>query len=248
MNLYFPKISIITVVYNHKLQFQKTINEIVNIDYPNFEYIVIDGGSTDGTMELLKQYENKITKYISEPDNGLYDAMNKGISFASGEYLWFINAGDLPFNRNILKNVFTENQEFADFYYGQTNIIDNIGNTLRTRRLKAPQVLNWKSFKKGMLVCHQSMIIKKEKVPNFDLTYRYSADFDWAIKCLKASGKITNTHLTISKFLEGGKTRKTLIPGLLERFRIMVIHYGFLTTLFNHIFICGRLLFHIIKK
>ena len=113
-----------------------------------------------------------------------------------------------------------------DIIYGETSIIDENGNSLGRRRLKAPDKLSWKSFRMGMLVCHQSFITKRTIVPLYDLTYRYSADFDWCIRCMKQANKIYNTRMTLSNFLEGGVSTTQHKASLKERYEIMCKYYG----------------------
>ena len=101
-----PQLSIITINYNNLAGLQKTFESVFNQTFQDFEYIVIDGGSTDGSKELIEQYHDKIDYWVSEPDSGIYNAMNKGIVRANGEYLQFLNSGDSLLGENILKNVF----------------------------------------------------------------------------------------------------------------------------------------------
>lgn len=243
-----PLISIITVVFNSAGFIEKTIQEVINQSYPNIEYIIIDGGSTDGTIEVLRKYSNYIFYWVSESDTGLYDAMNKGMVNATGDYLWFINSGDLPFDLTILDNVFRAKKQFADIYYGETEIIDPNGETIGMRRHKAPEKLNWKSLLKGMKVSHQSIIVKKEIATPYNLEYKLSADFDWLIKVLKKAKSIENTGLILSKFMDGGLTKKNLIPGLKERFQIMANNYGYFSTVFSHFLLAVKLAFYYLKK
>jgi glycosyltransferase involved in cell wall biosynthesis len=140
-----PKVSIITIVFNGIDTLEKTILSITNQTYPNIEYIIVDGASTDGTIDLIKAHSNVITRWISEPDKGLYDAMNKGIDLATGDYLWFINSGDVIFAPTTLSQIFNNNK-IADIYYGDTVMIGNDGNEIGKRRLSPPKNLNWKQF------------------------------------------------------------------------------------------------------
>ena len=231
-----PKLSVITVVYNSENLIEKTIQSIINQTYSNIEYIIIDGASTDSTMEIVNHYSNKISKIISEPDNGLYYAMNKGLDVASGDYVLFINAGDMLCDTNIVSEIFFNQQATqADVIYGDTDIIDNKGKIIHERRHRPPEKLKFKSFKRGMLVCHQSFIAKKSLAPHYDTNFRYAADYDWCVKILKQSKKNYNANLTISFFLEGGQTRKTIIPGLKERFKSMKNNYGIMSAIFWNI-------------
>ncbi|RLD75618.1 MAG: glycosyltransferase [Bacteroidetes bacterium] len=243
-----PLISIITVVYNSVGFIEKTIQSIINQSYPNIEYIVIDGGSNDGTIEILRKYNEYIYYWLSEKDTGLYDAMNKGMKNSLGDYLWFINSGDLPFDLSILDNVFRGKQSFADVYYGETELIDPNGKTIGMRRHKVPKMLNWKILVKGMKVSHQSIIVKKDKAITYNLEYKLSADFDWMIKVLKKAKSIENTGLILSKFMEGGLTKKNLIPGLKERFKIMVENYGYFLTISSHFILAAKLAFYYLKN
>jgi glycosyltransferase involved in cell wall biosynthesis len=252
-----PLVTFITVVYNGVSELEATIKSILSQTEKRFEYFIIDGASTDGTIELIKKYESQITGWISEPDNGLYDAMNKGIKLGSGEYLWFMNAGDLVYDNNTLKKIFTQLEktigntqlamEIPDVVYGETEIIDEEGKSLGQRRLKAPEKLNWKSLQRGMVVCHQSFIVKREKCEAYNLHYRFAADVDWMIRVLKKSKNIYNSKMRLCKFKSGGLTYKNIRNGLKERFRIMVNHYGLIKTLFNHLVLGTNLFFYYLR-
>ncbi len=243
-----PLVSIITVVYNSELYIEKTILSIINQEYSQFEFIIVDGGSTDRTIEIIQKYEKFITKWISEKDNGLYDAMNKGIKMASGEYLWFINSGDEVYSNTVLQEILPNAHFLPDIIYGETEIIDYKGQSLGMRRHSAPEKLNWKSLKHGMLVCHQSFIVKKEIVEDYNLNYKYSSDFEWLIRILKKAATIHNSGLILSKFMDGGQTSRTLIPGLKERFKIMIKNYGLITTILNHFLFAIKLAFFFVKN
>lgn len=243
-----PKISIITVVYNSRKFIEKTILSIVQQKCRDFEYLVIDGGSTDGTLEVIEKYEHQIDKWICEPDKGIYDAMNKAINIAEGDFLWFINSGDLIFSQETVCSILKFMEQKADIIYGETEIIDQNGETVGMRRLKSPNKLNWKKFRYGMLVCHQSILIRRTIVSNFNLRYKYSADFDWVIDAMKKTDNIANTQLKLSKFMKGGQTAKTILPGLVERFRIMTKYYGLISTVFSHFYIFYRLISHLIAR
>ena len=237
-----PKISIITVVFNSRSLIEATMNSVLEQTYSPIEYIIVDGGSTDGTVQLIEQYRSKLDVFLSEKDNGIYDAMNKGLQRATGEYVLFMNAGDLFFDVSVLEQVFAGGNH-ADVYYGNTKIIDKEGNILGDRRLKPPVVLDWRSLRFGMCVCHQSFIAKRSLCEPYNLKYRLSADIDWVIRVLKQAQTIKNSRITISKFLEGGSSAKGRLIALVERFKIMVKYYGLLPTVFNHIYITVRFLF-----
>ncbi len=232
-----PKFSIITVTFNAGATLEDTIQSVITQSYRNLEYIIIDGGSKDRTLDIIERYRTHIHAVVSEPDQGLYDAMNKGLKLATGDYICFLNAGDeLHEDDTLLLMVhsITENA-LPDVLYGETAIVDEEGHFLRMRRLSAPERLTWKSFRNGMLVCHQAFFARRDLAEPFDLKYRFSADFDWCIRIMKKSQALHNTHLTLIDYLNEGMTTRNRKASLKERFRIMCKHYGYISTILRHL-------------
>lgn len=238
-----PKFSVITVTYNAEKVLEDTILSVISQTYHHVEYIIVDGASKDSTMTIVEQYRDRIARVVSEPDKGLYDAMNKGISLATGDYLCFLNAGDsFHEDATLQKMVHSINStELPDVLYGETALVDAQRHFLRMRRLSTPEVLTWKSFRQGMLVCHQAFFARRTLVEPYDLKYRFSADFDWCIRIMKRSRTLHNTHLTLIDYLEEGMTTQNRKASLKERFRIMARHYGLLSTSLHHAWFIIRL-------
>ena len=254
-----PKVSVITVVFNARHELEKTLSSIRAQQYPNIEYLIIDGGSKDGTLEIISQNKDLISYWVSEPDKGLYDAMNKGLQAATGDYVWFINAGDQIYSPDTLNNIFDIRQgpgqsptpsdnQYADIYYGDTMIVDENYSEIGLRRLRPPKNLTWKSFRWGMLVCHQSILVRRNLADLYDLSLPHSADFDWVIKALKKTNRIENTGMILAAFLDGGQSKKTIQPSLTERLRSMASHYGLLPSLLRHIPITIRFFLYVVKN
>ena len=220
------KISIITVVFNSEKYIRRTIESIVGQDYPALEYIIIDGKSKDSTMQIVEEYRDRIAVVVSEPDKGLYDAMNKGLRLATGDYVLYINSGDVLSSPHLLSDIFDTAPADSDVIYGDTHITDEDGNILHSRRHRPPEHLSWKDYKRGMLVCHQSFIARRSLCEEYDTNYRYAADFDWCLNVLSKSKTVTNYGKEISLFMDGGQTKRTIVPGLKERYRIMCKYYG----------------------
>ena len=231
-----PKFSVITVTYNAEKVLEDTLQSVISQTYRHVEYIIVDGASKDGTIKIIDKYRERIHTVVSEPDKGLYDAMNKGIALATGNYLCFLNAGDSFHEDDTLQQMVhsIKGNELPDILYGETAIVDQQSHFLRMRRLSAPEVLSWKSFKQGMLVCHQAFFAKRDLVEPYDLNYRFSSDFDWCIRVMKKAHTLHNTHLTIIDYLEEGLTTQNHKASLRERFRIMTKHYGLVSTLIHH--------------
>ncbi|MDO5523586.1 MAG: glycosyltransferase family 2 protein [Bacteroidia bacterium] len=234
------KLSVITVTYNAQQTLERTLKSVREQSYPHIEHVVVDGKSTDGTVELIRKYNNKKLTWISEPDKGLYDAMNKAAAMASGDYLCFLNAGDTFFSPETVEKMMQSFDGDPDILYGETAIVDDAGKFLHMRRLSAPETLSWKSFKLGMLVCHQAFIVKRSLFEPYDLQYRFSSDFDWTVRMMKKSKSIHNTHLTLINYLNEGMTTANRKASLKERYRIMTKYYGGISTFLYHIWFALR--------
>ncbi len=236
-----PMLSIVTVVYNSEQYLERTILSILNQTFKDVEHIILDGNSKDKTLDIIQKFNDQIAYWKSEPDKGIYDAMNKAQNFATGKYIMFLNSGDEFCDNNVLENIFKINTT-SDVYYGDTLITDEQGNPLRNRRLRPPQKLNWKDFRYGMLICHQSIIVKRELSKQYNIEYKIAADIDWAIRSIRDAKAITNTHINISKFMEGGMSSQHHQRGLQERFEILTKHYGLIPNVLTHIYFVFRII------
>lgn len=254
------KFSVITCTYNAEAVLQRTLDSVMKQTYCNIEHLIIDGVSKDKTLALVKAYQHKNDVgesahdivVFSEPDKGLYDAMNKGIDRATGDYLIFLNAGDVFPSAETLEFVegcVGEGEILSGVLYGDTDIVNMEGRFLRHRRLSPPARLNWRSFKWGMLVCHQSFYARTDiaKQVHYNLEYRYSADVDWCIRIMKEAKRyrlpLRNVNAVITNYLDGGMSIQNHRASLKERFLVMRSHYGLLTTLFVHAWFVVRSLF-----
>lgn len=242
-----PKISVITVVFNNVRDIGFTLESMASQSYKNVEHIVIDGKSTDGTLEILTTHKEQIDILISEEDHGIYDAMNKGLKLATGEYVLFLNSGDAFYDENTLSDIFS-NSEGADIYYGETKLIDENRNIIGDRRHKTPEKFTWKSFGRGMNICHQAIYIKRSIAPEYDLQYKISADIDWVIRAAKKAKTCVNTCMYTTRYLVGGLSKQRHKEGLKERYAILKKHYGFLPNLWNHGVITLRYILQLITK
>jgi glycosyltransferase involved in cell wall biosynthesis len=239
-----PKFSVITVTYNAGKVLEDTILSVISQTYHHVEYIIIDGGSKDNTLSLVDKYRTNIHVLVSEPDKGLYDAMNKGMALATGDYICFLNAGDSFHEDDTLQQIvhsMIESSQLPDVVYGETALVDSRRHFVRMRRLAAPEILTWKSFKQGMLVCHQAFIAKRTFSEPYDLQYRFSADFDWCIRVMKKAYTLHNTHLVLIDYLDEGMTTQNRKASLKERFHIMAKHYGLISTVAHHAWFVLRL-------
>ena len=241
------KITIITVTYNAASVLQRTLDSISQQTYQHIEHLIIDGASKDETVTIAEHYKEKAAYEVvilSEPDHGLYDAMNKGLHKATGDYLVFMNAGDTLHAENSLEIV-VEGQrskvEGPAVIFGDTAIVDTDGQFLHLRRLRPPRQLNWKSFRQGMLVCHQAFYVRTDiaRQNEYDLQYRHSADVAWCIRVMKQAEEmglaLVNTHAVLADFMEGGNTTQNHRASLKERYQVLCRHYGRLQTFFLHI-------------
>lgn len=234
----YPRITIITVVRNDPKGLARTLDCLIALPYPALELVVVDGASTDATIDVAHDYMPHLARYVSEPDGGIYDAMNKGLRVATGDYVWFVNAGDTvaPGAVEDLMRLMTTDGTLAEVYYGEAEVFDpESGERLGLRRKKLPKKLSWRSLRRGMVVCHQAFIVRRERAPFYDLNYTYAADIEWMIGCLKNVQSTQNTGGTLCRFAAGGVSTQKRKTSLAERFHIMVRHYGLPSTLAAHI-------------
>lgn len=241
-----PTISIITVVYNNVADIEYTLRSVSDQTYSPIQYIVIDGLSTDGTLDKIAEYRDHIDILVSEKDKGIYDAMNKALSLATGDYVLFLNSGDELFDQNTLSDIFTES-DGADIYYGETKLIDQNRNILGDRRHKTPDKFDWRSFRLGMNICHQAIYIKRSIASPYDLQYKISSDIDWVIKAAKQAQRCVNTHQYVAKYLVGGMSKQRHRQGLKERYAILKKYYGLLPNIWNHCIIAAKLIVYNLK-
>jgi glycosyltransferase involved in cell wall biosynthesis len=191
------KITIVTVNFNNVSEIEKTIQSVINQDYKNIEYIIIDGGSSDGSMDIVMKYENKIHHVVSEKDSGIYNAMNKGIQLAGGEYINFMNSGDTFTDNKVISNVFA-NCSTEDIIYGHTNRI--IKDKLISQKIH-PSTLSY-SYLIEKSINHQAMFVKStwaKKLP-FDENYKMIADWDFLFRAFHAGATAKCINIPVANF------------------------------------------------
>lgn len=239
-----PLFSIITVTFNAANTLPATLASVKSQTCQLYEHIIMDGASKDNTIEIAKNAGIENLKITSEPDKGLYDAMNKAIDKSTGEYLIFLNAGDAFHSPNTLQNIadVIMDNDFPGIVYGQTQLVDNNRNRIGDRHLTAPETLTFKSFAEGMVVCHQAFIVLRKVAVKYDLKYRFSADYEWCLRCLKRSMNNIYIDETIIDYLSEGLTTANRKASLKERFKIMCQYYGTLPTIWRHITFIPRFL------
>lgn len=237
-----PLFSIITVTYNASNTIIPTVQSVKEQTCRLFEHIIVDGKSIDGTTDLARQHGVDNIKILREKDSGLYDAMNKGLDIAIGDYVIFLNSGDRFHSPDTLQKVADAalGDDDPGIIYGQTDIVDAQGRHLADRHLCAPRQLTVQSFSEGMVVCHQAFVVLKKLAPKFNLKYRYSADYDWCIKCLKTSRRNVYIDDVLIDYLSEGVTTANRRASLCERFKIMSKNYGFFPTLVRHLTFINR--------
>ncbi|MCA0234355.1 MAG: glycosyltransferase [Bacteroidetes bacterium] len=219
------QISIITVCFNSASTIEKTIKSVINQDYKNIEYIIIDGSSVDGTQNIIAQYKDKITTVISEPDTGIYDAMNKGIKIATGDWLFFLNSGDIFFNSTTLSKIVPQlNNDFV-LVFGDI-VLANLDNS--TTYIPQRHITNLAGIIIG--VCHQAVFfstqINKELL-FYSKNLKYCSDLETLLKIENyySKKKIKKIDIPICYYLSGGLSDTNLNIVLDERKRIINSFY-----------------------
>lgn len=200
--VHLPLITVVTVVYNDVKHIEETILSVINQTYPNIEYIIVDGGSTDGTVDIIKKYSDSIAYWVSEPDKGIYDAMNKGICKATGEWINFMNSGDVFHSSNVIIEIVV-----SDVFDTKVGVI--YGDTFLYKDRKfIKKFLNkpfWSTpipYRTGKGICHQSMFTRTKLAQKllFNLKYRISADFDMTYRIYKLGYLFIYMPITVCNF------------------------------------------------
>lgn len=248
------KISVVTITYNAASVLPPTLKSVAQQTYPNVEHWIIDGASTDQTMDIARRYAAKNNtqheiKLLSEPDDGLYYAMNKGLERATGDYIIFMNAGDRFAAPDTLERVARAAEscpKLPAVVYGDTDIVDLEGHFLRHRHLSAPRRLTSRSFLRGMLVCHQAFYALGDiaRQTPYDTRFRHSADVDWCIRVMREGERLglpnCNCNAVLALFLAGGDSDKNHSDSLRERFQVMRRHYSIIPTALMHLWFALR--------
>lgn len=246
----FPLISVVTVVYNAVNDIEITIQSVVSQTYKNIEYIVIDGGSVDGTKDVIEKHKDNISFFKSESDNGIYEAMNKGIVKATGDWIIFMNAGDTFYSNNTIQECYKEKlfNVNNDIIYGDRILFDPVYGK------KNVQVAEIKKLNFGMHLFHQSCFIKLSlhKKYLYDETFRISGDFDFFYMLRKKKYLFKKTNLKICVFALGGVSTDDL-KQLDESKRVILKHNtNFFLKLFysfpTDFYICKNYLKRILLK
>lgn len=251
------KITVVTCTYNCADTLDTTLRSVLCQDYAAVEHLVVDGASKDATLEKAEVYKRKSDAMatghsvvvMSEPDGGLYFAMNKALAMATGDYLVYLNAGDALPDSHTLADV-AATVEGADplpgVLYGDTDLVDAEGRFVRHRRLSPPDNLSWRSFADGMLVCHQAFyaLVSIARRTPYNTGYRFSADVDWCIRVMKTAQQegrsLRRVRRVVVNYLAEGMTTANHKASLRERFRVMRSHYGLLLTLWKHLWFVLR--------
>lgn len=255
------RFTVVTITYNAAAVVRRTLDSVLCQTYEDVEHLIIDGASTDETLQIVEAYKQQSDesdsghKVIvkSEPDEGIYDAMNKGLTQVMGDYVVYMNAGDAFPAPDTLEQIARRchlnelpSAELPAVLYGLTDIVDQEGRFLRHRRLQPPSRLNWRSFRHGMLVCHQAFYARTDLAKNlqYDTRYRLSADVDWCIRVMREADRmglpLSNINMVVANYLEGGMSIKNHRESLRERFTVMRRHYGLLTTCAMHVWFVVR--------
>ncbi len=231
-----PLFSIITVTWNAAAVIAPTLESVQRQTNTDYEMLIIDGASTDDTLNIVRGASISSLRVFSEPDQGLYDAMNKGIKRARGRYIIFLNAGDAFASDTVLARLAQLTSGNPGVIYGQTQLVDQSREVVGERHLTAPKRLTVDSFLRGMVVCHQAFVVRRDLAPEYDLQYRLSADYDWCIRVLKASpANAYAGRVPIISYLADGMTTRHHRASLLERYRIMCHHYGTMKAILAHL-------------
>jgi len=225
------RVTIVTVVYNSAKLLEKTIQSVIVQTYQDMEYIIIDGGSTDGTLEIINKYRENISCFISEPDKGIYDAMNKGVKYAAGEWIAFLNAGDVYYSPETIEEMMDRAVSDCGIIYGDT--INSDGKYEKARKL---YMMNF-----AMCFCHQSCLVRKEYllIRPFNISYKICADYDFFLWCRQSKKVFLYISKPISVFDINGYAAQHIAELVAEKEEIIKSELRS-RILIYHLYKCAR--------
>ena len=228
-----PVVSIITACLNAEDTIEQTIQSVIDQTYPKIEYVIIDGNSTDGTLDIIRKYKDHITKWISEPDTGVYDGMNKGIAHSTGDILYFLNSGDHLYNNGIIEEVVNK---FADgdtvAVYGNVEVVNEHSKKTVVRGTRVTH--NNLLYRR---VCHQALFVKRElfeEFGDFVASLKYSADHEFIVKAIKKyPDRFLYVNETIARYQDGGMSCKMMEKTKMDDLKIISSNYNIVQFLFG---------------
>lgn len=245
---------------------EPTIKSILNQSFTDYEYIIIDGESTDGTLQIIDKYRDKVSEVISEPDDGIYDAMNKGLHLAKGHFVNFLNAGDVYSQKDSLENIL-DNSQYYDLIYSNINVLDNNGKFLnyqKSKELTKEMLLRHSTA----VLCHQAIFVRKEYAPKYETKYTLKGELNWYFDILKRNPRIKQKDFAAIDYRLGGYGSTVLWPklsqwisinyrnggvfGVLKPmpyiFREILRYYGLIDYYYNFGYYFGRLRKKLIRE
>ena len=228
-----PFVSIITACLNAENTIEQTIQSVTDQTYPSIEYIIIDGDSTDGTLDIIKKYEDRIAKWISEPDSGVYDGMNKGIIHSTGDILCFLNSGDLLYDKDVIKNVvdrFSDNNVYG--VYGNVEVLNDYREDKFVRGCKVtPNKLLYRH------ICHQALFVRRflfNEIGMYSTSFKLASDHEFIVKSIK---KYPDRFIYVDEifaiYRDGGMSCKMMDKMKLEELKILSSNYNIVQFLFG---------------
>lgn len=246
MSNIFPRISIVTVCYNVVDEIENTILSVLSQTYPNIEYIIIDGGSNDGTVRVIKEYQNRIYHWVSEPDKGIYDAMNKGIGISTGKWINFMNAGDTFYNEEVVSEIVKRAPANVDVVFGDVYV--EYGHNCYIE--KAQPFYNNLPLHHDMGFNHQSCFISvplAKKYP-FEINYILAADYNMVITLYRNGATFKYLELVVARYKLGGLSDKKRRLHIFETLMVDNPQRRKFNLILSYILFAKKKLFSIIKK
>jgi len=241
-----PVLTIVTVTFNAGELLRKTLQSVKKGFPPHapIEYLIIDGKSTDNTLQIAGEYQSQLSlNILSESDKGLYDAMNKGLELAQGEYIWFLNAGDEVHDDTTITRLLASFRSGADIYYSDALFMTAEGVPIGLRSQvtphRLPKNIQWQDMAMGMKICHQAFIARKKVAPRFEIN-NLSADLDWEIQAMKNAEQIEYLDFVLCRYLLGGLSTQKHQKSLTDRWKVLKRHFGWQEAAFNHLKIALR--------